>query len=49
MRHIRSSCFGGKCIGFALSAKILAGVFGVDLEEMVEDNQEHGSAAEEDG
>lgn len=49
MRRNRSSCFGGKRIGFATSAKILAGVFGIDFEEVVEDDQEHGSAAEEDG
>ena len=45
----RSSRFGGKRIGFALSAEILAGVFGVDFEEVVEDDQQHGGAAEEDG
>ena len=39
VRRNRSSRFGGKRIGFALSAKILAGVFGVDLEEVVEDDQ----------
>jgi hypothetical protein len=49
MRRNRSSCFGGKRIGFATSAKILAGVFGIDFKEVVEDDQEHGGAAEEDG
>jgi len=49
MRRDRSSRFGGKRIGFALGAEILAGVFGVDFEEVVEDDQEHGSATEEDG
>ena len=49
MRHNRSSGFGGKRIGFALGAEILACVFGVDLEEVVENDQENGGAAEEDG
>ena len=49
MQRNRSSRFGGKRIGFALSAEILAGVFGVDFEEVVEDDQQHGGAAEEDG
>ena len=39
LRRNHSSRFGGKRIGFALSTKILAGVFGVDLEEVVEDDQ----------
>ena len=46
MRRNRSSCLSGKRIGFATSAKILAGVFGIDFEEVVEDDQEHGGAAD---
>lgn len=49
MRRNRSSCLSGKRIGFALRAEVLAGVFGVDFEEVVENDQEHGGAAEEDG
>lgn len=49
MRRNRSSRFGGKRIGFALSAEILAGIFGVDFEEVVEDDQQHSGAAEEHG
>ena len=49
MRRNRSSRFGGKRIGFALGAEIRAGIFGVNFEEVVEDDQEHGGATEEDG
>jgi len=49
MPRNRSSRFGRKRVGFTLSAEVLAGVFGVDFEEVVEDDQEHGGAAEEDG
>ena len=49
MRRNRSSCLSGKRIAFALSAEVLAGVFGVDFEEVVEDDQKDRSAAEEDG
>jgi hypothetical protein len=45
----RSACFGGKRIGFTLRAEVFAGVFGVDFEEVVEDDEEYGGAAEEDG
>ena len=49
MRRNRSSCLSGKRIAFALSTKVLAGVFGVDFEEVVENDQEYCGAAEEDG
>ena len=39
MRRNCSSRFGGKRIGLALCAQILAGIFGVDFEEVVEDDQ----------
>jgi len=39
---IGSSGFGGKSVGLALLAEVVAGVFGVDLEEVVENDQEDG-------
>jgi hypothetical protein len=47
-RTAGSSCFGGKGVGLALLAEVIAGVFGVDLEEVVEDNQKDGCTSEED-
>ena len=49
MQRNRSSSLSGKRIGFALSAEVLAGVFGVDFEEVVEDDEKHGCRAKEDG
>ena len=46
---MRSASFSRKRIGFTLRAEIIAGVFGVDFEEVVEDDQKDRSAAEEDG
>ncbi|KAM0717383.1 hypothetical protein Q7P37_007235 [Cladosporium fusiforme] len=44
-----SSDFGGHGVGFTLRAEHFAGVFGVDFEEVVEHDEQHGGAAEEDG
>ena len=49
MRRNCSSRFGGKRIGLALCAQILAGIFGVDFEEVVEDYHKHSCATQEDG
>ena len=43
-----SSGFGGKSVGLALLAEVIASVFGVDLEEVVEDNQKDSCTSEED-
>jgi hypothetical protein len=48
-RTTGSSCFGGKGVGLALLAEVVASVFGVDLEEVVKDNQKDGCTSEEDG
>ena len=45
---IGSSGFGGKSVGLALLVEIVAGVFGVDLEKVVEDNQKDSCTSEED-
>jgi len=47
-RTTGSSCFRGKGVGLTLLAEVVAGVFGVDLEEVVQDNQKDGRTAEED-
>lgn len=47
--HMRSASFSRKRIGFTLRAEVFAGIFGVDLEEVVEHDEENGGAAEKDG
>lgn len=43
------SRFGWHGVGKALLAQHITGVFGVDFEEVVENDHEDGCAAEEDG